>query len=89
MPVLQYDVFYQIWADGVRICDAVENNDINEIKIYIPPLTSVAVYFAELNYTPLPVTVGVSLQWLMFDATQDIWEWGVGKQGTNPANFVW
>ena len=89
VPTLNYVVLYQLWADGVIICDAVENHGINEIKIYVPPLTAVAAYFLVLNYTALPVLISVSLQWIIFDATEDIWEWGVGKQGINPANGNW
>ena len=81
--------FYQIWADGVKIVDRCDIDDEQNINIYIPPITRVSIYVRLENRGVQLSWLRGTIPWITFDATQDIWEWGTGRQANNPANGDW
>ena len=77
--------FKRLWGAPVTI--STRTAEKRDIGIYFPPRTNVDVYY-QFNVAAGAAGAGwvvdISVNWIEFDASGDIWPWGNGESKPNP-----
>lgn len=79
------DSRWQLYADGKFIHGAPWEAASQDIDIFFPPRTQVTFYFRVVNNVGANVFFDYAVQWVEFNAGDDIWKWGTGSNIANPA----
>lgn len=84
---------WQLWANGSYLDGGVVGKWYHKVGKYVPPNSIIDFYSRVVNNgaPAVTVTMRLSVQFVIFNAARDIWEWGRADLRANPVNLaiVW